>query len=822
MRNFHFVSILEAPVDKELSAFHPQSRDPPSLRMEPGPSRLLPVLLTGFLSLWLCARGQSSYTIDTVGLTVLPGSTVQSGTPVTLRCQVSVSHDNIPDLTHTFLITRDDIPVHTSTTTEDSVEYELNPARAADSGSYECRVTVKGKNKASFSQKLDVTGLQTPVLYLNKTKPYENEEFTATCSAPEEKGPLSFRFFQRSRDGHSKKIKQPAPSWNSSETMLVLRAVGDSILYCDYEINLVSESRRSNSSNEVQVIVRGLYISPTVNVLPSSTVYEGDILEVVCRVKSELKNIEVFLTKDRKILMQAPVSLSHRFTAQESDSGELVCKAEWGNVQKETYLSITVKELFSTPTLTLDPVDLFEGDRFKLSCSVSINAPERITNQSVMYSFYKDNFKLTSGETFISVAHPQKNGNYTCKAQAASHTRSFVKESKKLVVKAKVPVSKPTLSVVGGTLVLGKPFQLICHSDKGTLPIDFTLNGPKRLPEGKAVRKPGEQAVFDCAAIYKQTDLNNFICHAKNSQKRPAEVGLGQQLLRTTNIIEPVSDPVLTMLPSSGDVSEGQDLTLSCSVQRGTPPVSFTWYHIGREAPLGFQVPKKLEGSFRIKNVKGEDRGGYFCESSNPANETKRSRTVTIGVKMAGWKKGLIGVFCLLLLLALILVVVFRKRLIHFKRKRTAELSVKSAGTKVERLSLTQAEVNQAANVTPGIMGKNVWSERESVSESDDQNSVTSPEKQEPRYTEVPTREEDPEKAPVEKVTNTLNNAVRNSTQGVPEQTDSQGSVEYAQLNHDANHHSDHANHDEHSVQDEHTDAPDSSSENTDAPTPDS
>lgn len=79
------------------------------------------------------------------------------------------------------------------------------------------------------------------------------------------------------------------------------------------------------------------------NVLPSSTVFEGDVMEVVCKVVSPLKNIEVFLTKDRRILKQAPVSLSHRFTAQEGDSGELVCKAEWGNVQKETYQAVTVK-----------------------------------------------------------------------------------------------------------------------------------------------------------------------------------------------------------------------------------------------------------------------------------------------------------------------------------------------------------------------------------------------------------------------------------------------------------------------------------------------
>lgn len=204
---------------------------------------------------------------------------------------------------------------------------------------------------------------------------YESEEFTASCSAPEEKGSLIFRFYQRFRSGEIQSLKQPASTGNSSETMLVLRLVGDSFLYCDYEINLVSGSRRSNRSAEIHVIVKGdqikpccmmnqrsdsleaedmcadysvawfagLFISPIMNVLPSPDVYEGDVLEVVCKVVRPPKTVEVFLKKDRSILKQAQISLNHRFTAQDGDSGELVCKAEWGNVQKETYQTITVK-----------------------------------------------------------------------------------------------------------------------------------------------------------------------------------------------------------------------------------------------------------------------------------------------------------------------------------------------------------------------------------------------------------------------------------------------------------------------------------------------
>uniref|UniRef100_A0A3B5A0Z5 Platelet endothelial cell adhesion molecule n=1 Tax=Stegastes partitus TaxID=144197 RepID=A0A3B5A0Z5_9TELE len=761
--------------------------------MSSGPPGLL-LLLTGLLHILQCARGQSSYIIDTVGLSILPSSSVQSGMAVKIRCQASVSHNNIPHLTHKFQITKDDVQIHSYNTTEDSVVYELNQARAADSGTYECRVTVKDKSKASNSQRLDVTGLQTPSLYLNNYSPYENEEFIATCRAAEEKGPLIFRFYQRFRNGEPQRIKQLATTGNTSETTLRLRHIGDCFLSCDYEINLVSGTRRSNSSEEVHIIIKVLNITPIMNVKPSNDVFEGDILEVYCRVvTSPLRNIEVFLTKNRMILKQASAAaLSHRFTAQEGDSGELVCKAEWGNVQKETYQTITVRELLSKPRLTVEPADIFEGDRFELTCSVSIYVPDKINNATMRFSIYKDNARLTGAETYSTVAHRDKNGNYTCKVHAASQMHNFVKESPKLVIKAKVPVSKPVMSVVGGTLFLGKRFQLLCHSHSGTLPITYTLHGPNSPPKEKEVTKPGEKAIFNVTAISKSSNLNNFLCHARNGKGRPPKEVSGVQLLRSTIIIEPVSEPVLDILPSIGGVTEGHNMTLVCSVKSGSPPINFTWYHIETARVLATRMSSTRQECHSIGSVTGKDGGTYYCVSTNVANETKRSRPVTVGVKLAGWKKGLIAAFCVLVLLALILVIAFKTRLLHFRRKSSAKLLVKSASTKAERLSLTQAEVNDAAN------------------ESDDQISAIIPEKQEPEYTEVQTRQADPNRVPVKQGTDTVYSEVRNSQQGVPEPADGV-SVEYAQLNHETDHHSDHSNHGDPSVNEDHTEEMDNS-----------
>lgn len=101
------------------------------------------------------------------------------------------------------------------------------------------------------------SGLQTPTLYLSNLTPYESEEFSATCSAPEEKGSLKFTFYQRFLSREPKIVKQLQTTGNSSVTMLKFRHIGEIFLYCSYKISLVSGTRHSNNSEELQVIVGG-------------------------------------------------------------------------------------------------------------------------------------------------------------------------------------------------------------------------------------------------------------------------------------------------------------------------------------------------------------------------------------------------------------------------------------------------------------------------------------------------------------------------------------------------------------------------------------
>ncbi|KAM9474519.1 platelet endothelial cell adhesion molecule-like isoform 1-T1 [Salvelinus alpinus] len=752
--------------------------------MDSPPLYLPLLLLTCLFTLWQGAGAQSLFTIDSVTLKLDPSGEVTSGTLMDLNCEVSVSHDQSHPLTHSFNFLRDDVLVYSKNTTEPAVLHQLTPARAANSGTYKCQVIVQDKSKGSRTHRLTVTGLQTPVLQVTSQILFEGEEVTATCSAPDESGSLLFHFYQ-----DQEKIKQVRANGNSVETRLELKHAGDKHLRCYFEITMLPDAGRSNNSNTVKVMVKELFITPVMNILPGKDVIEGDIVEFVCRVVNPPPNVVVFLTKDKRVLKTASISLNHSLRVLAEDSGEYVCKADRGNVQKEAYESIKVKELFSRPVLVMKPREVFETQRFTLNCDTDRYSHERINIGDVKYSLYRNQVLVTSGGNYSATAHPSLNGNYSCQAQAQGRgqTKKIFKNSTQIVLKAKVPVSVPLLSVVGGRLILGKPFQLQCQSDNGSLPITYTLLSPHRQAEFRVVHSAWDLALFNITSIHRSIDIHSFSCKAENYPSQPHMESSGEHLRRTATIIEPVSRPVLTVTPNMGDVAEGEDLTLTCTVQRGTPPITYTWYHTKSALPLLSKTTNDMRLSHSVQGVSREHGGGYYCVTNNPSNDSQRSAMVTVGVKLAGWKKGLIAAFCILLTVSLIIIILVKKCLLPFRRERTVELSVKPASTKTdETLRLTHGKVNEAANVTPGVMGRSVWSDHVSGSESDDQTSEETTEVPEPQYTEVHPQEVDPTRAPVKKGTDTVYSEVRNSNQGESEseQADGQGSVEYAQLNH--------------------------------------
>ncbi|KAK9978222.1 hypothetical protein ABG768_019983 [Culter alburnus] len=720
-------------------------------------------------ALWQVADTQAAFTIDQVTLTVLPGNDVASGTNVILRCEAKVSHSHPQPLTYTFSFLQDDQVMYSKNISDSVVERGLSPARVSNSGRYQCTVRVFDKIKTSYSQALRVTGLQVPMLKVKSDIVSEGDDITATCIAPEETGSLIFLFYENNQE-----VKRVSSAANSVTTTLAMQKLADIYLHCNYMVLMHPTAGISNKSNTVKVIIRDLdEITPQIRIFSEVNVVEGDRVQIQCKVQNH-SGLELFLTKGNTVLYKLHTTFTHSLTVRAEDSGEYVCKAEKGSVQKTAMYRLNVAELFSKPILRMSPGQVFEGERFTLTCSSAVSSLEKIKKVDIKYVLLKEDQRIYSGANYSATASPATNGKYSCMAVA----KGVNKTSQPLHSKAKVPVSYPVIRAVEKVIV-GQPFKVSCEAENGTLPITYTLLKDHVSVDEKRA-EAAHKALFSINSISHPEEIYRFTCQAHN---QGPSIKKNSQSLRT-DVIVPVSKPVLE--PQDFTITEGLDLTLICTVQKGTFPITYTWYH--KSAPISFstQEVRSLEGRYTVKAIERHQRGDYYCEASNYDTEIKRSFSARIGVSLAVWKKVLIGVFCILLLVAIAIVLtVFLKKMSKPRiKKQATELSVKASRPKSGdpmRMSLTlDIEDNTALNGTPCVMGRNVWSEHVSGSDSDDHTDEDS-ELVQPQEAD-PSREVSVKKS-IEPEYSGQHTEVQVSTPGVSEQAEGQAALEYAQLN---------------------------------------
>ncbi|XP_016297200.1 platelet endothelial cell adhesion molecule-like isoform X1 [Sinocyclocheilus anshuiensis] len=721
-------------------------------------------------ALWQAANIQAAVTIDQVTLTVLPANNVESGTNVILRCEASVSQSLPQPLTYSFSLLQDSQVMYSKNSSASVVERSLSPARVSNSGRYQCSVHIYNKHKMSNILSLRVTGLQIPVLKVKSDIVSEGEDIIATCSAREETGSLMFYFYEDNQE-----VKRVVSTSNSVTTTLTMQKLTDIYLHCDYMVMMQRSAGHSNKSNMVKVIVQDLdVITPQISISPKANVVEGDRVQITCKVKLN-SDLELYLTKVNTLLRESHTTFTYSLIVRAEDSGDYVCKAEKGSVQKKAVYRLNVAELFSKPILRMSPDQLFEGERFTLTCSSTVISSVKIGKADIKYVLLKDGRRIAAVAKYDDTASLATNGNYYCMAMA----KEVNKTSLPFILKAKVPVSAPVLRAVNKVIV-GKPFRVSCESENGTFPITYTLLKTSVPVANRTVVEAADRAIFNITSISFPEEIYSFRCQASNHVPSFSKTS---EPLRAP-VIVPVSRPDLE--PKEVTVTEGSDLILICSVHQGTYPITFTWYYNRVKLPSSTQEVRSLEGSYVVKAIERNQRGDYYCEASNYAIETKKSYPARIGVSLALWKKALTGVFCILLLVAIVIVltVLFKKLSNPRRKKQATELSVKPSRPKSGdpmRISLTlDIEDNTALNGTPCVMGRNVWTENVSGSDSDDHTDEDS-ELVHPQ--EVDPRGDVPVKKTTEPEYSVQHTEVQVSTPGVSEQAEGQVALEYAQLN---------------------------------------
>ncbi|KAG8519964.1 Fc receptor-like protein 5 [Galemys pyrenaicus] len=341
-------------------------------------------------------------------------------------------------------------------------------------------------------------------------------------------------------------------------------------------------------------------------------VFEADSVVLRCRGNANVTMRTVKLLKNNKLLADLTnASDFHIEHASLRDNGVYKCTAdkEANRLISSNDAIIQVQELFPPPVLRASSTSPTAGNPVTLTCSTRL-APQRF---HVQLQFRLLSESLTPKTSWKSSPEIQvtfwkeDSGYYFCQARIA--TSHFLKESRKVYINVKVPVSPPvlTLSTPRVPVLEGDVVTLQCEAQSGSPPIQYQF-----FHEGVALRRSriGSWGGEHLRLLLTAEHSGDYYCTASN--------GHGAQHSRpvSLSITVPVSPPVLTLSTPRVPVLEGDVVTLHCEAQSGSLPIFYQFYHenvilksSSTSAPgrgVSFSFPLSIEHS-----------GNYHCTGDN-------------------------------------------------------------------------------------------------------------------------------------------------------------------------------------------------------------
>ncbi|XP_074385711.1 LOW QUALITY PROTEIN: Fc receptor-like protein 5 [Zonotrichia albicollis] len=444
---------------------------------------------------------------------------------------------------------------------------------------------------------------------------------TYQCKATNQLGQDGHRVFQALSPELALEVTPGSPWWPQGSVGLFCSCSCSWVPYWPGTGGIVWDWKRWRHERQESFTVtdRGSYmcdrpgtgLSPPVAVseddlvlqVPVRALLEGDTVTLRCRGWQNRTVTSVSFYRDTKELGRlrdgAELSLS---PLQLNHSGSYRCKGwveYWGR-HESAPVTVRVHVLFSVPVLVLvGPPEITEGSPLTLSCRSS-PSPLR-PPAPLFYLFYQDGRVMGgpqgSPQLLLPAVRVSHSGNYSCEAQSQGGT--VRKSSARLSVTVhRVPPSGVSLSAQppGGQVALGDSLVLSCAVAAGTGPLSFSWHREGSwAPLGTGTR-------LELGHVG-DNDSGQYRCRVSDGDS------VAESDTMNVTVLVPVANATITPGPLAHQVHTGDNVTLRCSVQVGSAPVTFTWLHNGQEVARG----PLLE----LRDIDVGHSGTYQCVATN-------------------------------------------------------------------------------------------------------------------------------------------------------------------------------------------------------------
>ncbi|XP_016116467.1 B-cell receptor CD22-like [Sinocyclocheilus grahami] len=367
---------------------------------------------------------------------------------------------------------------------------------------------------------------------------------------------------------------------------------------------LLQSVRREDAGRYSCALHEHTYISPavylnvtyppkntSVSISPSGEIVEGDSVTLSCSSDSN-PPAKISWFKGGTILGSGRIYSISKISSDEN--GEYKCKSR--NKHGEKYSdTVTLNVMYPSKSVSLSispSGEIVEGDSVTLSCSSDSNPPAEI-------SWFKGGTFVGSGRIYsISKISSDHSGEYKCK----SRNKHGEKYSDNVMLNVMYPPKSVSVYISpSGEIVEGDSVTLSCSSDSNPPALNFSWF------------KENQSSAVGSGQSFSALQSGRFYCEAHNQH------GSQRSDAVTVTVMYPPKSVSVYISPS-GEIVEGDSVTLSCSSDSNPPALNFSWFKENQSSAVGSG-----------QSFSALQSGRFYCEAHNQ-HGSQRSDAVTVTV----------------------------------------------------------------------------------------------------------------------------------------------------------------------------------------------
>ncbi|KAF4118138.1 hypothetical protein G5714_000189 [Onychostoma macrolepis] len=375
----------------------------------------------------------------------------------------------------------------------------------------------------------------------------------------------------------------------------------------DRNNQLLLQSVRREDAGRYSCALQGhTYISPavqlsvtyppnsgSVSISPSGEIVEGDSVTLSCSSDSN-PPAEISWFKGGTFVGSGRIYSISKISSDHS--GEYKCKSRNEHGEKFS-AAVTLNVMYPPRNVSVSingSGEIVEGDSVTLICSSDSNPP------ALNFSWFKEDQSsaVGSGQSFSAL----QSGRFYCEA----HNQHGSQRSDSVTVTVKDPPNSVSVSIgPSGEIVEGDSVTLSCSSDS---------NPPAEISWFKGGTTVGSGRIYSISKI-SSDHSGEYKCKSRNKHGEKYSAAV------TLNITYPPRN-VSVYINGSGEIVEGDSVTLICSSDSNPPALNFSWFKEDQSSAVGSG-----------QSFSALQSGRFYCEAHNQ-HGSQRSDSVTVTVKV--------------------------------------------------------------------------------------------------------------------------------------------------------------------------------------------